>query len=123
MPNVLTNGAAWLGGQLQAAAGVEVWYVRRSNCVPITAWPTIHEYEVLDEDGIPTRVLSYDWAFVAAELVLGGQPIEPRPGDLVVETVDGLECPFEAMPLGKKPCFERLDASGQLIVVHTKQVS
>jgi hypothetical protein len=83
----------------------------------------MHEYEVLDEDGIPMRVLSHDWTFVASDLVLNGQPIEPRPGDRIVEIVDGEEFPFEVMPIEKKPCFEPLDVSGRLILVHTKRVS
>jgi hypothetical protein len=78
---------------------------------------------VLDEDGIPTRILSQDWTFVGSELVLEGEPIEPRPGDRIVQTIDGDEFPFEVMPLERKPCFKRLDASGRLIVVHTKRVS
>lgn len=123
MPSLLEEGAAWLGEQLQGAAGIEVEYGRRSASLTMVGWPSMHEYEVLDEDGIPTRILSQDWTFVAAELVLDDQPIEPRPGDRITQTVDGEEFPFEVMPLEKKPCFERLDAAGRLVVVHTKRVS
>lgn len=123
MSNLLQDGATWLGGQLQTAAGSEVTYSRRSACVSVVGWPAMHEYEVLDEDGIPTRVLSHDWTFVAVELVLDGVRIEPRPGDRITEVIDGEEYSFEVMPPEKKPCFERLDAAGRLLLVHTKRVS
>ena len=119
----MQDSATWLGEQLQAAAGTSVTYSRRSGCIELVGWPSMHEYEVLDEDGIPMRVLSYDWTFVAGELVLNDEHIEPRPGDRLVQIDDGEEFPFEVMPLGKKPCFERLDTAGRLLLVHTKRVS
>jgi hypothetical protein len=63
-------------------------------CAKVVGWPAMHEYKVLDEDGIPMRVLSYDWTFRAPDLVLDGERIEPRPGDLVIECVDGEEFRF-----------------------------
>jgi hypothetical protein len=123
MAALLPDAATWLGEQLRKSAGSEITYVRRDGCVALAAWPARHEYEVLDEDGIPTRVLSFDWTCLARDLVLGGHPLEPRAGDRLVEIDDGAELVFEVMPLGNKPCYERLDAGGRLLLIHTKQVS
>jgi hypothetical protein len=123
MPNLLDGGATWLGEQLEAAAGRLVTYSRRQVCAQVTGWPAAHEYEVLNEDGIPLRVLSIDWTFRSSGLLLDGQRVEPRTGDVIEECIDGEEFRYEAMPLGKKPCFEWLDTSGRLLLVHTKRIS
>jgi hypothetical protein len=82
-----------------------------------------HEYEVIDDEtGLPTRVISYDWRFIAAELFLGDERVTPRVGDRWKPTIDGCQETYEVMPLGKRPCFERADASGVLLTIHTKRV-
>jgi hypothetical protein len=110
---------------LQRLAGIEGVYARgEDESEPITGVPVQHEYEVIDdESGLPTKVLSYDWTFVAAELLIDGNPIVPRKGDRWKPTIEGTEETYEVLPIGKRPCFERADTSGVLILVHTKRVA
>ena len=125
MNNLLQEGAAWLGQQLQTSAGIEGVYVREaSQTDPIIGVPAELEYEVIDDEtGLPTKVVSYDWTFVAADLVMGGPPITPRKGDRWKPDIGGLEETYEVLPIGKRPASERLDTSGVLILVHTKRVA
>jgi hypothetical protein len=110
---------------LQRLAGVEGVYARGDDeSEPISGVPVQHEYEVIDdESGLPTKVISYDWTFVASELAIADEPVTPRKGDRWKPTIEGTEETYEVLPIGKRPCFERADTSGVLILVHTKKVS
>jgi hypothetical protein len=123
--NLLEDGARWLGRRLQESAGIAGTYARggtESN--PIVGVAAQHEYEVVDdESGLPTKVIAYDWTFTADELVIAGDPVTPRKGDRWKTTTNGANEVFEVVPIGKRPCFERADTSGVLLVVHTKKVS
>ena len=122
MPNLLQRGASFLGSRMKDAAGREVTYTRRGQTVTLTGWPSRQEYEVTDEEtGLPLRITSYDWSFVAEELVFETERIVPRPGDQITETQNSQNVTYEAMPPGKMPVSERLDTGDVLIVVHTKQ--
>jgi hypothetical protein len=125
MNNLLQEAAAWLGQALQGPAGIEGVYVRGATQTgPIVGVPTQHEYEVVDDETqLPTKVVAYDWTFLAADLVIGGAPITPRKGDRWKPVVSGVEETYEVLPLGKRPAGERLDTSGVLILVHTKRVA
>ena len=110
---------------LERLAGIEGVYARGSQeSELIRGVPVQHEYEVIDEQtGLPTRVISYDWRFVAAELLFADEPVTPRKGDRWKATIEGAEEIYEVLPIGKRPCFERADASGALLLIHTKRTS
>lgn len=124
MPTLMQRAADWLGSKLQDAAGHAGTY-RQGNRVSnsITATVAMHEYEVTGPEGVGTLVLSYDWTFVADELVIGDDAITPRPRDIWKATVNGTLETYEVLALGNRPCFERLDTSGILLLVHTKKIS
>ena len=125
MSTAIARAAVGMAHSLNRLAGIEGTYARgRCGSEPIRGVPVQHEYEVIDEaSGLPTRVISYDWRFVAAELRLGNELVTPRTGDCWTTTIGGCEETYEVMPLGKRPCFERADASGVLLLIHTKRVS
>lgn len=122
MTNLLQDGAAWLGEQLKAVAGVTVAYHRGSSSIDeLTASVSVHEYEILDTDGIMVLVKSRDYIVHAADLVIG-TTITPRSGDRIVETIGGTPQTFEIMPLGAQKEYEPLDADGVLLRIHTKRI-
>lgn len=123
MSNILQDGAAWLGEQLKAVAGVTVAYHRASSSISdVTATVSLHEYEVLDTDGIMVLIKSRDYIVHAADLVLSGSTITPRAGDRIVETIGGVSQTFEIMPLGAQKEYEPLDTDGVLLRIHTKKI-
>jgi hypothetical protein len=123
MTNILQDGAAWLGSQLKAHAGVSVTYTRGTDSASITATATMQQYDVVDAEGFSTSVVSRDYLVHAADLVLAGSLIVPRAGDQIAETIAGVACTFEVMPLGEKREFDPLDSDGLLLLIHTKKVA
>ncbi len=122
--NLLQSGAAWLGGQLKAHAGRTVKLTSGAVAIDnLQCSAAQFEHEILDDDGFATRVLSYDWTFLAADLVSGGLPVKLRPGVIVSETINGVTDQYEAMTLGSRPALERADSSGILLTLHTKKIS
>ena len=125
MSTAIARAAVGMAHSLQRLAGIEGVYARgEDESQPITGVPVQHEYEVIDDEtGLPMKVTSYDWTFVAAELAIASVPITPRKGDRWKPTIEGGEETYEVLPIGKRPCGERLDASGVLWLVHTKKVA
>jgi hypothetical protein len=121
----IARAATGMAQSLQRLAGVLGVYVRGADeSEPLIGVPVQHEYEVIDDEtGLPTRVISYDWQFVKSELALGVEPITPRKGDRWKPSVEGTDEIYEVLPIGKRPCFERADSSGVLLIVHTKKVN
>lgn len=126
MPNLLERGATWIGAKLKSegVAGRTVRYVRRGRSIAnLQCSVAMQDYEVLQEDGSLTLVKSFDYTITAALLVLEGETIEPREGDLIVETIAGAERTFEVVTIGNKPCFEWQDTAGILLLVHTQRIA
>ena len=123
MTNLLQDGVTWLGGQLKDHCGLSVTYCRGPLMVSITGTATMHEYEVVDTDGVVTIVTSRDYVVHAADLVLAGTTITPRGGDRITETIGGTEQTFEVMPLGGSRAFDPVDPDSVLLKVHTKKIA
>lgn len=124
MTNMLQDGVVWLGGQLKNSAGLTVSYSRGAYSVSLTATATYHEYQILDEEGFATVVLSRDYLLHAADVVLNAVQVTPRSGDRITETISGVSVVFEVMPLSESVReYEQLDPDGALLKVHTKKVA
>lgn len=124
MPTLMQRGATWLGGKLKTAAGRSVVYSRGvHNSAAITGWVAKHEYEEIGDDGLTTSVVVDDWTFKATDVVVNGAVIEPRDGDVITETLNGITNEYTVLPLKDKKCFEWLDSSGLLLLIHTKRTT
>lgn len=109
---MLSDGAAWLGERLKESAGIELVYAETYS---LTATPSQHEYQIFDQSaGLVTSVLHYDWTITASDL-----SVTPRKGDRITCALGT----FEVLPIGNRPCFERLDSSGVLLLIHSKKVA
>lgn len=120
----MQNAADWLGSRLQDAAGRTLSYERGNTEIEsMTGVANQVTYEIIDSDmSVGSTVLSTDWTFKAAELVIGGNEIEPRPGDIITEVLRGNAVAYEVVGIGTRPCFEFLDSSGILLLVHSKRI-
>ena len=125
MSTAVARAVAGMAQSLERLAGCEGVYARgTTESEPILGVPVQHEYEVNDDEtNLPIKVVFYDWIFTAADLVLGGNSITPRSGDRWTSTIEGELETYEVLPIDKRPCFERQDTSGILLVVHTKKIS
>jgi hypothetical protein len=124
MPTLMQRGAAWLGAKLKTVAGHVGTYKQGSQqTASLTATVVMQEYEVIDANNVLTTILAHDWTFTATDLTIGGDLVVPRPRDLWTVTINGNEETYEVLPIGKRPCYERMDTSGLLLKVHTKKVA
>ncbi len=89
----------------------------------ITALPAEMQQEVTTEEGFGTGVFVQAWAFAPADLVLAGETITPRAGDILEQTLNGTDLAFEAMPPApNRPVYEWDNEYRDLILVWFKQV-
>jgi hypothetical protein len=75
----------------------------------------------------PYQSVSIEWAnrdflVAAADLVLGGNEIEPQAGDKIRETVDGTTYVYEVMAPKGEPVWRWADGCRVLRRIHSKQV-
>ena len=126
MSTAVARAVLGMARSLERLAGFEGTY-SRANGEEVTAKGTVvlREYEVLDDDGTVTRVKSFDWLFCISDL----SGVLPKSGDRFYVAdfteygVPGqFDANFEAMPIGKRPCFEPHDSQGEVIVVHMKKI-
>lgn len=123
MTNILQDCVTWLGGQLKDHCGVSVTYSRGVQSVSLTATVELHDYQIINDEGLATSIVSRDYILHAADVVISGSVVAPRVGDRIAETVGGTVCTFEVLPPG--PGFkeyEPLDTDRTLLRVHTKLV-
>lgn len=116
----MQNGATWLAEQLKEHSGREVEYTAKAGAsFEATGTRTSIDFEVVSTDGqTMTHFVGYDYLFTAADLTDGVTPILPVEGDRIED--DGET--YEVMPLAGRPCYERADAWGVTLTVHTKRI-
>lgn len=117
MPDLLANGAAWLAGQLKAAAGRVVTYRRGSEETEITATIGRSQFEAQNQSGVVENWESRDYLVSYGDLPYG----EPERGDVIVETVGGDVCEYEVASPRGVPVFHFGDAFRSIVRIHTKQ--
>lgn len=116
MTNLMQTGAALLGTQLKSVAGRVVTIRQGSTTLSVTAASVLRqEHEVMDREGFMTRIESFDWTLVTADL----EGLSIRAGAELSEA-DGSK--YEVMPLGDMPPVVPSDTSNLLQIVHTKKV-
>ena len=116
----MTSGAAQsLAASLSSVAGRPCVYRRGSEALEITAYPGQTAFETVSGlDDISEAFYSRDYLFRACDLVLGGEPTLPVPGDQII---DG-QTVYEVMRgQGERP-YRFSDHARTLLRVHTKEV-
>lgn len=80
-------------------------------------------HTLVGQDNLTTNVRIYEWTFKASDLVLSGEQITPRNGDVIRETLLGNAVTYQVLDLDDDtPCYEWLDGSGIELKIHTKRV-
>jgi hypothetical protein len=121
----LLNNAAWLNGMLGKAAGVAITYTRATVVVPITAASgnaTVGREDATSErEGGPRKESSdRDYLIAVAALASLG---EPREGDLIQESINGVAAKFKVMrPDIGEPAWRFSDTEETCYRLHTKRV-
>jgi hypothetical protein len=119
MGDMLQQAADWLAGMRKQHMAREVTYARGQVSVQLLAAVGQTVFEV--DSGLPVaqRWESRDFLVAAADLVLGGEPVEPQRGDRITD--GGVV--YEVLAPGNEDCFRKSDPYGVTLRIHTKQVA
>lgn len=86
--------------------------------ITLPATVSVTRTERFDQHG-STVVRYRDFCFTAADLVIDDEPIEPREGDVIIETNGELVERYEVCKAATDPCFRREGLQHESIRVHT----
>ena len=120
MADLLRTGAAFLAGQLKAAAGTTVEYQRATGGSPVELTATIGRsvFEAQSQSGVIERHESRDYLFTSADLTF-----EPVRGDKIREVVAGVTGVYEVASPRGVPLTHPGDAFETTTRVHTKRIN
>lgn len=122
MADLFADAMGWLSDQLQAHASVAVTYGRGTRSVALSA--TRGKSLLRLSDGGAGRIewTDQDFLFPAADLVLGGEPTEPRRGD-TIRLADGTSAlVYEVQAPAGEPPWRWSDAQRTTLRVHAKYI-
>jgi len=130
MADLLEQAAGWLDGMRAQHLSRRVVYSRGDDSVEVAATIGRTVFEIDDGSGAVVQWESRDFLIAAADLAMGGSPVEPQPGDRIWETAGGPSTSsgqekvlvYEVMAPGKEPCWRWSDPYRTTLRVHTKQV-
>lgn len=123
MADLLKIGSDWLAAQFKAFASQTVTYVRGDSTVSVSATVGRTLLKLSDETGgVRMEWTDRDYLIQAAELVIGGVPIEPRQGDKIRETVGTTVNVYEVLAPGNEPVWRWSDGYGKVRRIHAKHV-
>lgn len=122
---LLNNLGEWLGGMLQAGAGVSVSYARAAggSALAPTVWVG---RSALGTDTTAPRYMQWgerDYLVLASDLTVSGAAVEPRIGDRLTETINGVSHVFEVCSDGAGEHWRWSDPGRTMYRLHTKRVS
>ena len=99
-----------------------VAYARGPQSVDLSATVGKTVFEVDDGYGVLVRHESRDFLVLAADLVIGGEPILPQRGDRVREVQGSTTFGYEVTAPGKEPAWRYSDPYRTTLRIHTKQI-
>lgn len=127
MGDLFRDGAKMLAQTASANLAQSVVYSRGAESVTVQATIGQSSGVVTKEYGVRERWESRDFLILASLLVINGEPIEPRRGDRITETVlDDTDIPVHQLihevlpPSEQEPCWRWSDAHRLRVRVHTK---
>jgi hypothetical protein len=120
--DLLDQGSKWLSDLRRRHCTVPVVYARGADQVELPATIGRSNFAELNAFGILERVMSRDYLVTAADLVLGGVPVNPERGDRIVEERDGRRHTYEVLAPNGKPHWRWSDSYHRTYRIHTKLV-
>jgi len=127
MRDMLQSAAEHLADRMADHAAQPVDYLRGTAHIPWAATIGATTREVDRGDGLIVQFGVIDFVGRAADLVVGGEQIEPQPGDRIearlylLRTWERRTCEVQSAAAGE-PCWEPSDRYGIRIRVHTKLI-
>lgn len=82
---LMSWAAGWLSQVRESNLAVTVTYQRGGQETNLSATRGRSQFTLDGPDGATVAVESVDWIVSASDLALGGQAVEPRPGDTITD--------------------------------------
>ena len=118
MPNILGKAADWLERQRHQHLTTAVWFEREGKRIGLAATIGRTRFESTDEYGRVLHTESRDFLVRAADLMIDGTAVLPRPGDLIIEG----DLHYEVMSPAGEPEWRWSDVNRSTLRIHTKQI-
>ena len=118
MSNLLGKAADWLERQRHQHLTTAVWFERDGRRIGLQATVGRTRFESADEYGRVLRTESRDFLVRAADLVVDGAAVLPRPGDLIIES----DRRYEVMSPAGEPEWRWSDVNQTPLRIHTRQI-
>lgn len=122
MPDLLARGAELLAAKQSAAGSRPVRLVRGGASVTAQAVIGQTTFQVESAQGVAIDFQSRDYLIPAASLVLDGQIVSPREGDLIIESDGGQDYVYEVLAVGTEPAARYSGLYRSRWRIHTKLV-
>lgn len=118
-------GSAWQATAQAESASITVT-LRRPGYDDVTGVAAVVGTTAIEqelEDGSSLRVDSHDFLIKASDYLIDGEQVEPADGDLIIETVDGVELFYELRPFAGEASARHMDQFRTRWRCHTLQVA
>jgi hypothetical protein len=127
MPSLFDEAFAIANDLFAEAFGIEggVTLCRAGwETAAVPAEVVLTNHESLDEaSGFVSTVQSRDYLIATDAYQINGEVVEPRAGDVLRETIGGVECQFQVMPIANGRASEWFAAGGERWIIRTKRVA
>ena len=120
MTNLLKQGVAWLGTQLNEHAASQVT-VSRAGESDLTVNATVGEttFRLPNAYGFETRTVSHDFLILAADYKFGGAVVEPQAGDSITDADGDI---YAVLSPGDEPDWRYSDVHKTTLRIYTKLI-
>ena len=122
MVDMLECAVSWLNDMRRAYMSRRVIYQRGDEFIEMAATLGSTTYEITDDAGATVKAVASDFIVSAADLILGGQAVEPQLGDRIMVPVGAATVVYEVLDLGGAGHYRRADPLGKALRIHTKWV-
>ncbi len=110
------------GAAMNQTYGHSVTYVRGNSEVTVIANLASRDEEASSDHGVRETMKARIYLIAVADLVIGDEAIEPRPGDKIKQEISGTVELFQVMPDGNNPAVERVDPGWTTWLIRTKHI-
>ncbi|MCC6910058.1 MAG: hypothetical protein IT430_19155 [Phycisphaerales bacterium] len=123
MADLLEQGMSFLDRKRYEHMTRTVTYQRGNSSVELQATLGQTNFEQSDEYGIVQKVESHDFLIRTGDLVLDGETVLPKAGDLIRDTAGANVFVCEVSAPGNEPPFRYSDPYRKALRIHTKHVA
>lgn len=123
--DLLQRGSRMIERVRTDALSHDLLYVRASDGVILSITGTVDtiDTDLLSEDQLRIADRMRDFLLARSDLVYASDPFLPTPGDVIRETIDGVQVAYELVNTETEPCYRFDDPLNLRLRVHTRKMT